>query len=96
MPSSHHSLTQGVSASLSDALDAHLQNLNGETCGNLHHIVISAVEEQLVDFALKQCGGNCSQAARMLGISRTTVMRKKNSVAKNNGKATDPNGKNRS
>ncbi len=92
MPHSHPSLNQGFSHSLSDALDAHMQNLNGETCGNLHHLVISAVEEQLVTFALKQCGGNCSQAARMLGISRTTVMRKKSGMAQGDSNVSANNG----
>ncbi|MGI9306481.1 MAG: helix-turn-helix domain-containing protein [Gammaproteobacteria bacterium] len=65
------------SHSLSDALAAHFRNLNGHDCGNLHRLVMSAVEAELVAFALKKCGDNCSEAARMLGISRTTLMRKK-------------------
>lgn len=65
---------------MSDALESHLHNLNGQDCGNLHRLVLSTVEEQLVAFALKRCGGNCSEAARMLGISRTTLMRKKNGI----------------
>ncbi|MGI9297690.1 MAG: helix-turn-helix domain-containing protein [Gammaproteobacteria bacterium] len=69
---------QNFSDSLSAALDAHLRDLDGQPCGNLHRLVVSAVEEKLAEFALRKCGGNCSEAARMLGISRTTLMRKKN------------------
>lgn len=52
--------------------------MGDSACGNMHRLVVSAVEENLVKFALQKCGGNCSEAARMLGISRTTLMRKKN------------------
>ena len=73
-----------LSASLADALDGHLRRLNGHGCGNLHRLVLSTVEEQLMDFALRRCDGNCSEAARMLGISRTTLMRKKRRYAHEN------------
>ena len=53
-----------------------MRNLNGNSCGNLQRMVVSAVEEQLVAFALRECSGNRSEAARMLGISRTTLARK--------------------
>lgn len=69
---------QTFSDSLSAALDEHLRDMNGRSCGNLHRIVVAEVEEKLAEFALRKCGGNCSEAARMLGISRTTLMRKKN------------------
>ncbi len=52
--------------------------MEGGSGGNIHRLVVSAVEEHLANFALQKCGGNCSEAARMLGISRTTLMRKKN------------------
>ena len=63
--------------SLSDALDARFRELNGRDCGNLYRMTMLSVEAELIAFALKKCGGNCSEAARMLGISRTTLIRKK-------------------
>lgn len=73
-----HKPIQGFSNALNDALETHLQNLNGAKCGNLHKLVLNAVEEQLAIFAAKRCNGNLSEAARLLGISRTTLSRKLN------------------
>ena len=72
--------------SIANALDAHMRNLNGNSCGNLQRMVVSAVEEQLASFAIRECEGNRTEAARMLGISRTTLARKANSNSKSNSK----------
>lgn len=66
------------SDSLRVALETHLQELDGHPKGNLQHIVVSAVEEKLAHFAMRECNGNVSEAARVLGISRTTLARKLN------------------
>ena len=60
-----------------------MRNLNGNSCGNLQRMVVSAVEEQLASFAIRECDGNRTEAARMLGISRTTLARK---ASKSNSK----------
>ena len=80
----------GFAAALSDALEAHVQNLNGQSGGNLHRLVLSAAEEELMKFAIRKCGGNVSEAARMLGISRTTLARKLNGFAADAGNRAKP------
>ncbi|MBE8158221.1 MAG: Fis family transcriptional regulator [Betaproteobacteria bacterium] len=75
MPHSHSK--EDFPRALSGALNAHFKDTNGSGGGNLYRMVMASVEAELLGFALGKCGGNCSEAARMLGISRTTLMRKK-------------------
>ena len=65
-----------LSALLSEALSEYADKLDGEKCRGLHDMTISAVEEELFQFAIKRCDGNRSEAAKLLGISRTTLSRK--------------------
>jgi len=81
MSRSRPSRLPGFSDALSGALEAHAKNLNGQGSGNLHRLVLSAVEDELVQFAVRKCDGNVSEAARLLGISRTTIARKLNGSA---------------
>ncbi len=60
----------------SKALRNYVRQLDGEQPCRLYEMAMSAVEEELFRFAISHCGGNRSKAAKMLGISRTTLARK--------------------
>lgn len=65
-----------LSVSLNDALHTYINNLNGQGCNGLYQTTMEAVEKQLITFSIQQSNGNISAAAKMLGISRTTLNRK--------------------
>jgi Fis family transcriptional regulator, factor for inversion stimulation protein len=66
------------SYALTDQVTHALRHLLAEksTPDNLYHIVIEAVERPLLKTVLHHVGGNQSLAARMLGISRSTLRKK--------------------
>ncbi|MFN7309301.1 MAG: helix-turn-helix domain-containing protein, partial [bacterium] len=43
---------------------------------DLHDMVVTAVERQLLEVALERGGGNQSAAAELLGINRNTLHKK--------------------
>ncbi|MDM5147886.1 Fis family transcriptional regulator [Candidatus Persebacteraceae bacterium Df01] len=77
MPFPNNTLHRRFTDSLSETLSEYISNLNGQQCHHLHRLVMSTVEEELISFALNHYDGNRSKAAKMLGISRTTLLRKK-------------------
>ena len=54
-------------------LERHFALLDGEPPSDLYRLVMQQVEASLIDSVLKECGGNRSQAAVWLGISRGTL-----------------------
>ena len=56
-----------------DELARHFALLDGEPPSDLYRLVMQQVEASLIDSVLKECGGNRSQAAAWLGISRGTL-----------------------
>jgi len=61
---------------VNDAVEYYFSNLNGETVTGLHDMVISEVEKGLLQAVLDKAESNQSEAARILGISRTTLRKK--------------------
>ena len=57
------------------ALDAYLAAV-GERRGDLHAAALGPVERAIIERALRACGGNQTEAARMLGLHRNTLRNK--------------------
>ena len=58
------------------AVDHYLTQLNGHDPSGLYAMVIGEVEKPLFETVLKYAGYNQSKAAKMLGISRSTLRNK--------------------
>lgn len=58
------------------ALEHYFQTLGDQTPHALHDMVVRAAERPLLDYIMSRYGGNVSQAARALGITRNTLRKK--------------------
>lgn len=58
------------------SVKSYLRTLNGETPTGLYRMVIDEVERPLLTQVLQYTGGNQSQAATMLGMTRSTLRKK--------------------
>lgn len=61
---------------VSTALEAYLRDLEGTPPTHLYQLVMNEVERPLLEKVLQHTQGNQTQAARLLGINRTTLHRK--------------------
>ena len=61
---------------VSTAVEGYFRQINGHPACNLYEFVISEVERPLIETVLKQVGHNQSKAAKILGISRSTLRKK--------------------
>jgi Fis family transcriptional regulator len=59
-----------------EALGNYFAHLNGHPVSNLYDLVLAEVEEPLLRTVLQHTGGNQTQAATLLGISRSTLRKK--------------------
>ena len=57
-------------------LNDYFSNLNGHRPARLYNLVLREVEEPLLRAVLDYADGNQSQAAEILGITRTTLRKK--------------------
>ena len=58
------------------AVDNYFSELNGHTTSGLYQMVISEVEKPLLEAVLRQTESNQTRAAKILGISRSTLRKK--------------------
>ena len=61
-------------------LSDYFSNLNGHRPARLYNLVLREVEEPLLRAVLDYADGNQSQAAEILGITRTTLRKKLRSM----------------
>jgi Fis family transcriptional regulator len=65
-----------IDSSFERALERYFAALDGEEPSGLHEMVIGSAERALFSFVMLRAQGNQTQAARMLGVSRTTLRNK--------------------
>lgn len=54
----------------------YLDDMGNTDPDNLHQLFITTVEQSLIEEVLQKTGGNQSRAARILGMTRTTLRSK--------------------
>jgi len=59
-----------------DAMQRYFENLDGHGASNLYRLVMNEVESPLLQSVMQYTGGNQTQAASLLGISRSTLRKK--------------------
>jgi len=69
---SEHTLSDHVRHCVED----YFANLNGHESSGLYQLVLSEVEKPLLETALKHSEFNQSKAAKVLGLSRSTLRKK--------------------
>ncbi|HYQ71482.1 MAG TPA: DNA-binding transcriptional regulator Fis [Gammaproteobacteria bacterium] len=67
---------QPIRRSVTSALELYLGDMNGHDVNDLYHVVLSEVEPAILNVVMDYVSGNQSQAAEVLGISRSTLRKK--------------------
>lgn len=65
-----------LSKCVEDALRAYLKTTDGHEVSDLHRLVIEEVERPLFDTVLRHVEGNLSRAAKILGLTRSTLRKR--------------------
>jgi Fis family transcriptional regulator len=65
-----------LSAFVRQTVDVYFSQLNGHDAQGLHAMIICAVEKPLLEAALAHAGHNQTKAAKVLGLSRSTLRKK--------------------
>ncbi|MES9940054.1 MAG: DNA-binding transcriptional regulator Fis [Candidatus Thiodiazotropha sp. 6PLUC2] len=72
----HSKKSEPLRQCVSDAMQRYFSNLDGHGANNLYRLVMNEVEAPLLESVMKHTGGNQTQAATILGISRSTLRKK--------------------
>ena len=65
-----------IALCVTHSLDRYFADLDGEIPANIYDMVIKQVERPLLESIMERTGGNQTNAAAMLGITRNTLRRK--------------------
>lgn len=65
-----------LSKCVEDALETYLRNMDGHRVADLHRLVIEEVERPLLETVVRHADGNLSLAAKMLGLTRSTLRKR--------------------
>ncbi len=68
--------TEPLQECVRDALSSYFRQLDGHKATDLYQMVIAEVERPLFETVMQHAGGNQTHAARILGISRSTLRKK--------------------
>jgi len=65
-----------LSVQVKKTVNHYFSQLNGHDTTGLHAMVMSEVEKPLIEAALDYCSQNQTKAAKILGLSRSTLRKK--------------------
>lgn len=65
-----------VSEAITESLDDYFTHLDGQPPHAIYEMVLSCVEQPMLEYILNKVGGNQSKAAAILGINRNTLRKK--------------------
>lgn len=68
--------TDPLSKCVRDALGFYLENMAGHDVANLYALVMEEVERPMFETVLQHTNGNLSHAAKMLGMTRSTLRKR--------------------
>jgi Fis family transcriptional regulator len=68
--------TEPLSKCVEDALRIYLRTTDGHGVTNLHQFVISEIERPMLETVMQHTEGNLSQAAKILGLTRSTLRKR--------------------
>lgn len=68
--------TEPLQECVRDALSSYFKQLDGHKATDLYQLVIAEVERPLFETVMQHTEGNQTRAARVLGISRSTLRKK--------------------
>lgn len=72
----HERRREPLGSTVKTALKLYLTALNGHSPGPVYNMVIAEVERPMMEAVMEYTNGNQSQAAQVLGISRSSVRKK--------------------
>lgn len=76
-PTAGHARADSIlSGHVRSALVDYFARLDGHGATNVYALVLSEVEQPLLRTVLEHCGHNQTQAAQILGLSRSTLRKK--------------------
>ena len=62
--------------SVAECVDEYFRTLNGHAPKDLYEVILGQVEKPLLEITLRNCAGNQSRAAQVLGLNRATLRKK--------------------
>jgi len=81
----HHKETRPLAGHVRDSLERYFDELNGQPPSDLYDLVLSEIEQPLLEVVMTQTRGNISKAAAFLGLNRATLRKKLQKYRINNG-----------
>jgi Fis family transcriptional regulator len=76
VPTRRERRKQPIRRSVTSALELYLGDMSGHDVNDLYHVVMNEVEPAILDVVMQHAESNQSQAAEILGISRSTLRKK--------------------